>query len=121
MRGVLRSWGGQCAWGAAFLGRAALLVWAVFGGDVWGRPVDVRMRIPASRALQALRTLRAWFPNNVARNSHVNLLNFKMWSLELQRLWAVLKTDRGELRARFGWGSGFVVVDVIWDSFVVRA
>jgi len=52
-------------------------------------------------ALRAL-ALRAWFPNNVARNSHVNLLNFKIWSLELQRLWAVLKTDRGELRAKFG-------------------
>ena len=52
--------------------------------------------------LRALQTLQTWFPNNVARNFHVNLSNFKMWSLELQRLWAVLKTDRGELRARFG-------------------
>ena len=65
----------------------------------------VRVRaLRALRALQALRALRAWFTNNVARNFHVNLSNFKMWSLELQRLWAVLKTDRGELRARFGWG-----------------
>ena len=66
-----------------------------------------RARARALRALltlRALRALRAWFPNNVARNFHVNLSNFKMWSLELQRLWVVLKTDRGELRARFGWG-----------------
>ena len=42
-----------------------------------------------------------WFPNNVARNFHVNLLNLEIASLELQRLWGVLKTDRRELRARF--------------------
>jgi len=29
----------------------------------------------------------AWFPKNVARNSHVNLSNFELASLELQRLW----------------------------------
>ena len=96
VRGVLCSWGGvrarggQCAWGAAFLG------WAAFGGAVWGRLGDVRMWIiPASRES------RAWFPNNVARNSHVNLSNMQMGSLKLQRLWTVLKTDRGELRATF--------------------
>ena len=44
----------------------------------------------------------AWLPKNVARNSHVNLSNVETRPLGLQRLWTVLKTDRGELRARFG-------------------
>ena len=70
---------------------------------MWIRRARART-LRARVRVRALRALRAWFPNNVARNFHVNLSNFKMWSLELQRLWAVLKTDRGELRARFGWG-----------------
>ena len=41
-------------------------------------------------------------PCNFACNSHVNLSNMEMGSLELQRLWAVLKTDQGELPATFG-------------------
>ena len=55
------------------------------------------------RASRALRALRTWFPSNVARNSHVNLSNIEIASLELQRLWTMLKTDQGELRATF-WG-----------------
>ena len=45
----------------------------------------------------------AWFPNNVARNSLVNISGFENVSLELQRLWGVLKTDRRELHATFVW------------------
>ena len=41
----------------------------------------------------------AWFPNNVARNSPANISGFENVSLELQRLWGVLKTDRHKLRA----------------------
>ena len=48
----------------------------------------------------------AWFPTNVARNSHVNLSNLEIALLELQRLWGVLKTDRRELRARVMGGLG---------------
>ncbi len=51
--------------------------------------------------LYALLDLLEWFPHNVARNFHVNLLNLEIASLELQRLWGVLKTDRWELRAIF--------------------
>ena len=39
---------------------------------------------------------------NLARNFHVNLLSFEIWSLQLQRLWRQSKTDRGKLRATFG-------------------
>ncbi len=52
-------------------------------------------------ALCTVLDLLEWFPRNVARNFHVNLLNLEIASLELQRLWGVLKTDRRELRARF--------------------
>ena len=50
--------------------------------------------------------LLEWFPSNVACNFHVNLLNLEIASLELQRLWGVLKTDRRELRARVMGGLG---------------
>ena len=43
-----------------------------------------------------------WFPKNVARNSHVNLSNFELTSLELQRFQALLKVQAIELRATFG-------------------
>ena len=43
-----------------------------------------------------------WFPKNVARNFHVNLSNFELASLELQRFWALLKVQAIELRATFG-------------------
>ena len=42
-----------------------------------------------------------WFPTNVACNSHVNLLNIEVGSLESQRLWRLMKTGRGKLRATF--------------------
>ena len=48
---------------------------------------------------------RAWFLSNLARNFPINLSGVGISSLELQRLWAVSKSDRGELRATFGWGS----------------
>jgi len=57
--------------------------------------------------------LLAWFPNNVARNFHVNLSNIEIALLELQRLWRMLKIQGRELRARFmGSGSsGLLVAD----------
>ena len=45
-----------------------------------------------------------WFPNNVARNSPVDCSNVEFALLELQRLWAISKSDRVKLRAKFGWG-----------------
>jgi len=57
--------------------------------------------------------LLAWFPNNVARNFHVNLSNIEITLLELQRFWRMLKIQGRELRARFmGSGSsGLLVAD----------
>ena len=54
-------------------------------------------------ALCTVLDLLEWFPRNVARNFHVNLLNLEIASLELQRLWGVLKTDLRELHATFVW------------------
>ena len=45
-----------------------------------------------------------WFLNNVACNSLATISDFEIGSLELQRLWAVSKTDLGELHATF-WGA----------------
>ena len=47
-----------------------------------------------------------WFPKNVARNFHVNLSNFELASLELQRFQALLKVQAIELRATFGVARG---------------
>ena len=44
----------------------------------------------------------AWLPKNVACNSHVNLSNFEIGPLELQRLWAVLNFRVAELHATLG-------------------
>ena len=60
-----------------------------------------RCEVVVGGALCTVLDLLEWFPRNVARNFHVNLLNLEIASLELQRLWGVLKTDRRELRARF--------------------
>ena len=57
----------------------------------------------------AVSDLLEWFPNNVARNFHVNLSSFEIALLELQRLWQMLKIQGRELRARFmgsEWGRG---------------
>ena len=42
-----------------------------------------------------------WFPNNLARNSLACLSNIEIQSLELQRLWRLLKYQANELRAKF--------------------
>ena len=42
-----------------------------------------------------------WFPSNVARNSSASISNIEFRTLELQRFRAVLKNDRGKLRATF--------------------
>ena len=44
-----------------------------------------------------------WFPSNVARNSPASISNIEFRTLELQRFRAVLKNDRGKLRATFVW------------------
>ena len=44
----------------------------------------------------------SWFLNNVARNSRVNLSKVEIGSLELQRLWVLLKVQTIELRATLG-------------------
>ena len=54
-------------------------------------------------ALCTVLDLLEWFPNNVACNSLMTVSNFEFTSLELQRLWGVLKTDRRELHATFVW------------------
>ena len=41
------------------------------------------------------------FPNNLARNSLACLSNIEIQSLELQRLWRLLKYQANELRAKF--------------------
>ena len=53
----------------------------------------------AARVAEAL----VRFPNNVACNSLITSSDFDIRPLELQCLWAVLKTGRGELRATFMW------------------
>ena len=59
------------------------------------------MRVSASHG-SASPSQGRWFPKNVARNFHVNLSNFELASLELQRFWALLKVQAIELRATFG-------------------
>ena len=63
---------------------------------------DAPLEVVVGGVLCALLDLE-WFPRNVACNFHVNLLNPEIVSLELQRLWGVLKTDRRELHATFVW------------------
>ena len=46
--------------------------------------------------------------SNFARNSHVNLSNIELASLELQRFWALLKVHAIELRAKFLGGVSVV-------------
>ena len=54
-------------------------------------------------ALCTVLDLLEWFPRNVACNSPMTVSNVEFASLELQRLWGVLKTDRRELHATFVW------------------
>ena len=60
-----------------------------------------RCEVVVGGALCTVLDLLEWFPRNVARNFHVNLLNPEIVSLELQRLWRILKIQGRELRARF--------------------
>ena len=59
-------------------------------------------RAPASCARQIPAVVVPWFLNNVARNSLAIISNIEIGSLELQRLWAMSKSDRVKLRATFG-------------------
>ena len=45
--------------------------------------------------------IRAWFPTNIACDVHINLANAEVGSLESQRLWRLMKTGQGKLRATF--------------------
>ena len=60
------------------------------------------VRVRRARACADNPRHHVWFPNNVARNSLVNISDFENASLELQCLWGVSKTDRHKLRATFG-------------------
>ena len=61
----------------------------------------------------------SWFPKNVARNFHVNLSNIEIGSLELQRLWVLLKVQAIELRATFRGVSGLVLVALRFPNDVM--
>ena len=65
------------------------------------------------RVACAVLDMLEWFPNNVARNFHVNLSSIEIALLELQRFWRMLKIQGRELRARFvGSGSsGWLIAD----------
>ena len=60
-----------------------------------------------------------WFPKNVARNFHVNLSNFELASLELQRFQALLNVQAIELRATFRGVSGLVLVALRFPNDVM--
>lgn len=79
----------------------------VFGRVVWNAGLSdwlqapVLLRARRARACADNPRHHVWFPNNVARNSLVNISDFENVSLELQRLWGVSKTDRHKLCATF--------------------
>ena len=109
------SWGG-CGW-AGWVRLAGMCLggfwrmWVDRMGDEAGVPVGYEGcgwswgRGGCGRALVSPPSLSpltpTWFPTNVACNSHVNLLNIEVGSLESQRLWRLMKTGRGKLRATF--------------------
>ena len=103
-----------CLWPLGCFWRC-LCVWAgLLGVPVGGGP-------PASRPCRELRSARRLearpgpaathghlslaplSSSNFARNSPVAYSNIEFVSLELQRFWAVSKSDRGELCAKFVW------------------
>ena len=67
-----------------------------FGG------AELRWRVVVLACAGACGHRWAWLPKNVACNSHVNLSNFEIGPLELQRLWAVLNFRVAELHATLG-------------------
>ena len=66
-----------------------------------GPPVSPAPFTPAARLV--LLCVAPFCPllSNFARNSPVTISEFELASLELQRFWAVFKSDRGKLRATF--------------------
>ena len=75
-----------------------------FGGGVmlphW-RHVPELVSCPGLGLCGVRERSRAWFPDNVARNSPAAASNLDFASLELQRFEQCSKNDRGELRATF--------------------
>ena len=67
-----------------------------------GRAYDTAGRTMRPGIRQILAVVVPWFLNNVARNSLAIISNIEIESLELQRLWAMSKSDRVKLRATFG-------------------
>ena len=53
---------------------------------------------------------------NVARNSPPHISDFEIRPLELQRLWAISKNDRVELRAKLIWRSPRFPPRVAWPE-----
>ena len=92
----------------------ARVVWTVGLSDWLQASVLLRdglecstVRVRRARACADNPRHHVWFPNNVARNSLVNISDFENASLELQCLWGVSKTDRYKLCATFfGEGEG---------------
>ena len=101
---------------------------AKFPGRGWGEAV-AGFPVAASLCVggAAVSTVVVlWFPNNLARNSLACLSNIEIGSLELQRLWLLLKYQANELRAKFpgrGWGeavAGYPVAASVCVGAVAR-
>ena len=109
-RGFAGTWLARSASAPGSLVRVcARVVWTAGLSDWLQAPVLLRdglacstVRVRRARACADNPRHHVWFPNNVARNSLVNISDFENASLELQRLRGVSKTDRYKLRATFG-------------------
>ena len=68
-------------------------------------PATTRLHHYAGHYWVAARFLvGAWgMLSNFARNSPLSRSNIELASLELQRFWRILKSDRDKLRAKFVW------------------
>ena len=75
---------------------------ALQAGAAWCFSLPVAPLVFRASAASSVE-ISAWFPSNVARNSPASISNIEFRTLELQRFRAVLKNDRGKLRATFVW------------------
>ena len=66
-----------------------------------GPPDPPAPSTPAARLVLLCVAPSCLLLSNFARNSPVTISEFELASLELQRFWAVFKSDRGKLRATF--------------------
>ena len=114
-RGFAGTWFARSASAPGSLVRVcARIVWTAGLSDWLQASVLLRdglecstVRVRRARACADNPRHRVWFPNNVARNSLLNISDFENASLELQRFWGVSKADRYKLCATFfGEGEG---------------